>query len=307
MKIIPNLFTLLNLFFGCIAMICILQNGITIIYSPEGTQYADIPERIWLAPLFIGLAAVVDFLDGFIARLLKQTSPLGRELDSLADVVSFGVAPGLIIYQFLRMSFMGQENGADVSMIWLLPALILPCAAAYRLAVFNLDSTQSNSFKGVPVPAVGLMVASFPLIYWTRNSNWILNLLLNKWLLYAIVIFLSFVMISRLPMLSMKFSGKKDPQLLPTADINPVWIDFRFYFTMAGSAAHLPFLHCHIFTIQKQDRMNFSVQIKVMPLKELLDPQGKAVMGGLQNLGIKTMQDVRIGKNDPAADGSRFS
>jgi CDP-diacylglycerol---serine O-phosphatidyltransferase len=215
MKIIPNLFTLLNLFFGCIALICILQNGITIIYSPEGTQYADFPERIWLAPLFIGLAAIVDFLDGFVARLLNHVSPLGRELDSLADVVSFGVAPGLIIYQFLRLSFMGQDDGADVSMIWLLPALILPCAAAYRLAVFNLDTTQSRSFKGVPVPAVGLMVASFPLIYWTRNSNWILNLLLNKWILYAIVIFLSLAMISRIPMLSMKFDGKKDPQLLP--------------------------------------------------------------------------------------------
>jgi CDP-diacylglycerol--serine O-phosphatidyltransferase len=164
MKHIPNLFTLLNLFFGCIAVICILQNGITIIYSAVGTQYADFPERIWLAPLFIGIAAIVDFLDGFIARLLKQSSPLGRELDSLADVVSFGVAPGLIIYQFLRLSFMGQDDGADVSMIWLLPALFLPCAAAYRLAVFNLDTTQTQSFKGVPVPAVGLMVAYFTLI-----------------------------------------------------------------------------------------------------------------------------------------------
>jgi CDP-diacylglycerol---serine O-phosphatidyltransferase len=215
MRHIPNLFTLLNLFFGCIAVICILQNGITIIYSAEGTQYADIPERIWLAPLFIALAAVADFLDGFLARLLKQNSPLGRELDSLADVVSFGVAPGLIIYQFLRLSFMGQENGADVSMIWLLPALILPCAAAYRLAVFNLDSSQSKSFKGVPVPAVGLMIASFPLIYWTRNSNWILSILLNKWILYAVVILLSYAMTSRIPMLSMKFGGKNDPQLIP--------------------------------------------------------------------------------------------
>ena len=110
---------------------------------------------------------------------------------------------------------MSQDDGADVSMIWLLPALILPCAAAYRLAVFNLDTTQVQSFKGVPVPAVGLMVASFPLIYWTRNSNWILNLILNKWILYAIVIVLSFLMISRIPMLSMKFGGKKDPQLVP--------------------------------------------------------------------------------------------
>ena len=215
MKHIPNLFTLLNLFFGCIAIICILQNGITIVYTADGSQFADIPERIWLAPLFIGLAALVDFLDGLLARLLKLTSPLGRELDSLADVVSFGVAPGLIIYQFLRMSFMRQEDGADVSMIWLLPALILPCAAAYRLAVFNLDATQSKSFKGAPVPAVGLMVASLPLIYWTRNSSWIINLILNKWVLYSVVILLSYMMVSRMPMLSGKIGGKQDLQTLP--------------------------------------------------------------------------------------------
>src|SRR5664279_2229088 len=196
MKHIPNLFTLLNLFFGCIAVICILQNGITIVYSSDGTQFADIPERLWLAPLFILLAASADFLDGFLARVLKQASPLGRELDSLADVVSFGVAPGMIIYQFLRLSYMAQKDGADISMIWLLPALILPCAAAYRLAVFNLDNTQSKSFKGIPVPAVGLMIASFPLIYWTRNNGLFLDFLLNKWVLYAVVILLSYGMIS---------------------------------------------------------------------------------------------------------------
>jgi CDP-diacylglycerol--serine O-phosphatidyltransferase len=214
MKQIANLFTLLNLFFGCIAIVCILQNGITIVYSAEGAQYADIPERIWLAPLFIGLAAAVDFLDGFLARLLKQSSTLGKELDSLADVVSFGVAPGMIIYQLLRMGFMRQEDGADISMIWLLPAFILPCAAAYRLAVFNLDTEQSKSFKGIPVPAVGMVVASLPLIYWTRNSDLVLNLLLNKWVLYAIVIGLSYGMVGRFPMLSLKFSGQKDPQML---------------------------------------------------------------------------------------------
>jgi Phosphatidylserine synthase len=215
MKHIPNLFTLLNLFFGCIAVVCILQNGITIVYSAEGTQYADIPERIWLAPLFIGLAALVDFLDGFLARVLKQSGPLGRELDSLADIVSFGVAPGMIIYQFLRMSFMHQQDGADVSMVWLLPAFVLPCAAAYRLAVFNLDTSQAKSFKGVPVPAVGLTVASLPLIYWTRNNNWVMSILLNKWILYLIVVLLSWAMISRFPMLSGKVSGKNDPQTMP--------------------------------------------------------------------------------------------
>jgi CDP-diacylglycerol---serine O-phosphatidyltransferase len=215
MKFIPNLFTLLNLFFGCIAIICILQNGIVIVNNADGSQMLDIPERIWLAPLFIGLAALTDFLDGFIARLLKQTSPLGAQLDSLSDVVSFGVAPGLILYQFLRLSYMRQENGLDISMIWLLPALILPCAAAYRLAVFNLDNSQSKSFKGIPVPAVGLTVASFPLIYWTQTGGLVLDLLMNKWVIYGIVFFLSYGMISRAPMLSLKMSGRQDPQMLP--------------------------------------------------------------------------------------------
>jgi CDP-diacylglycerol--serine O-phosphatidyltransferase len=215
MKNVPNIFTLLNLLFGCIAIVCVLQNGITIVYTNEGQIYTDIPEKTWLAPLFIGLAALVDFLDGFLARLLKQTSSLGRELDSLADIVSFGVVPGMILYQFLRLSFMSQENGADISMIWLLPAFILPCAAAYRLAVFNLDNTQTKSFKGVPVPAVGLMVASFPIIYWTRNNSLASTILLNKWYLYFIILFLSALMISRIPILSMKVSGKQDPQTFP--------------------------------------------------------------------------------------------
>jgi len=215
MKHIPNLFTLLNLFFGSLAIIFILQNGITIVYSADGSQYADMPERIWLAPLFMGLAALADYFDGLAARLLKQSSPLGRELDSLADVVSFGVAPGMIIYQFLRMSFMRMENGTDVSMLWLVPALILPCAAAYRLAVFNLDTTQSTSFRGIPVPAVGITVASLPLIYWTRESDLVVDLLFNRWVLYAIVFLLSFGMVSRFPMLSLKIGGKNDPQQLP--------------------------------------------------------------------------------------------
>jgi CDP-diacylglycerol---serine O-phosphatidyltransferase len=215
MKFIPNLFTLLNLFFGCVAIICILQNGIVIVNNADGAQMLDIPERIWLAPLFIGLAALADFLDGFLARLLKQSTPLGGQLDSLSDVVSFGVAPGMILYQFLRLSYMRQENGLDISMVWLLPALILPCAAAYRLAVFNLDSTQSKSFKGIPVPAVGLTVASFPLIYWTQNNGLALDLLMNKWVLYALVFLLSYGMISRVPMLSLKISGSRDPQTFP--------------------------------------------------------------------------------------------
>src|ERR1700743_200630 len=107
MKQLPNLFTLLNVFFGCIAIIFILQNGLSAVYDADGTQhFVYMPERIWYASLFIGLAAMVDFVDGFIARMMKVSSPFGKQLDSLADVISFGVAPGMILYQFLRLGVM---------------------------------------------------------------------------------------------------------------------------------------------------------------------------------------------------------
>ena len=159
-----------------------------------------------MASLFIALAGVVDFLDGFVARLFKATSAIGRELDSLADVVSFGVAPGMILYQFLRLSFVKEQNALDVSMLWLMPAFILTCAAAYRLAKFNVDDSQQYGFKGVPAPAVGLLVASFPLIYWySQNETIVAGLLLNKWALYAIIAMLSYLMVSNLPIMSLKF------------------------------------------------------------------------------------------------------
>src|SRR5207248_8221347 len=112
---IANLFTLLDLVFGCIAIVFILQNGIIITVDSNGVQLIDIPEKIWLASLFIGLAAAVDFFDGFIARLLKSTSGIGKQLDSLADLVSFGIAPAMILYQFLRLSFAQEDGGMDTS------------------------------------------------------------------------------------------------------------------------------------------------------------------------------------------------
>ncbi|MBC7949148.1 MAG: CDP-diacylglycerol--serine O-phosphatidyltransferase [Chitinophagaceae bacterium] len=205
MKQIPNLFTLLNLFFGCCAIVYVLQNGITVFYTGDEPQMVDMPEKIVIASLFIGIAAVVDFLDGFVARLFRAESEMGKQLDSLADVVSFGVAPGMILYQFLRLSFANQENGLDVSWIWILPAFILPCAAAWRLAKFNIDEGQQYSFKGVPTPAVGLVVASLPLIYWYSDNAMVIDLLRNKLVLYAIIATLSFLMVSNLPIMSLKF------------------------------------------------------------------------------------------------------
>jgi CDP-diacylglycerol---serine O-phosphatidyltransferase len=205
MKQIPNLFTLLNLVFGCLAIVFTLQNGIVISADANGTQLLAVPEKIWLASLFIGLAAVIDFLDGFVARLLNAGSEMGKQLDSLSDLVSFGVAPGLIIYQFLRLSIAQGEDGMDASFLWLLPAFIIPGAAAWRLARFNLDNSQSYSFKGMPVPAVGMFFASLPLIYWNVNEQWVQNLLLNKWFLYGLVVLFSWLMVSSVPLMALKF------------------------------------------------------------------------------------------------------
>jgi len=197
------------------AIVCILQNGVAIQYNPEGAQFVDIPEKIALASLFIGLAAVVDFLDGFVARLFNATSEMGKQLDSLADVVSFGVAPSMIIYQFLRMSFAREEAGLDVNAAWLIPAFIIAAAGAYRLARFNIDTSQQYGFKGVPIPAAGLLIASFPLIYWNSTNETVINLLLNKWFLYAVIALVSWLMISKLPLMAMKFRSKSVKDNLP--------------------------------------------------------------------------------------------
>lgn len=205
-KSIPNIFTLFNLFFGCLAIVFALQTDSVIIYiNDEFNSSFNIPEKLTWAAICIIIAALIDFLDGFVARLLNATSSIGKQLDSLSDVVSFGVAPGVIIYQLLRFSFAREENGLNVSIIWLVPAFILSCAAAYRLAKFNLDETQALTFIGVPVPAVGLLIASFPLILHFNSFTSINSLLINKWFLYTLVVILSYLMVSNMRMLSLKF------------------------------------------------------------------------------------------------------
>ncbi|HEY5462300.1 MAG TPA: CDP-alcohol phosphatidyltransferase family protein [Hanamia sp.] len=204
--LIPHIFTLLNLFIGCLAIVFALQTNSVIIYMNDqfNTSF-NIPERISWAAICIIIAALIDFLDGFLARLLKATSEMGKQLDSLSDVVSFGVAPAVVLYQLLRFSFAREENGLDVSIICLVPAFIVACAAAYRLAKFNLDTGQQFSFKGVPVPAVGLLIASFPLILHFNFINSVNALIINKWFLYVAIIVLSYLMVSNHRMMSLKF------------------------------------------------------------------------------------------------------
>lgn len=212
MKQIPNLFTLLNLIFGALAILFILQPGESIVNYNGEEWKLYMPEKIQWGAICLFLAALVDFLDGFLARLLKADSAMGKQLDSLADVVSFGVAPGMIMYQLLRMAFAYEETGLDTSIGWLLPAFLLPVAAAWRLARFNIDTAQSYGFKGVPAPAAGLFIASLPLIA-LYNYFGLQSLLLNKWVLYGIILLISYLMVSTLPLMALKFKGfnlKKD-------------------------------------------------------------------------------------------------
>jgi CDP-diacylglycerol--serine O-phosphatidyltransferase len=203
---IPNFFTLLNLIFGCIAIVLVLQVGqsIVILNDQTGTYDPFFPEKMAWGSLFIFLAAVVDFLDGFVARLFKATSKMGEQLDSLSDLVSFGVAPGMILYQLLRLSYAQEENGLDVSFIALVPAFVFTAAAAWRLAKFNIATDQGSSFKGVPTPSAGLLIASFPLIIWYQYFG-MQQLFINKWFLYGVIILIGWLMVSNLPLMALKF------------------------------------------------------------------------------------------------------
>ncbi|MDR0231223.1 MAG: CDP-diacylglycerol--serine O-phosphatidyltransferase [Dysgonamonadaceae bacterium] len=179
MKNVPNMITCLNLLSGCMACVMAL-NG-----NPLG------------AFIFIIMAAVFDFLDGFAARLLNAYSNLGKELDSLADVVSFGVAPGMMIYVFLQKALL--DNYPAYASVALL-AFLIPIFSALRLAKFNVDERQTSSFIGLPVPANALFWGS--LIYTLPGVDIFPQ---YKIIGVALGIFLfSYLMVSEIPMFSLK-------------------------------------------------------------------------------------------------------
>ncbi len=208
MKHLPNLLTLANLFCGCIAIAYILtaqpytsmsvQNGVSYVH------WVLNPEQMYLGSIFIGIAAICDMLDGMAARALKVFSPIGKDLDSLADIVSFGVAPSIILFKLLWDAIMGDaKTSFDVSMIGMAPAFLVACFAALRLAKYNITADQQkNYFIGMPVPAVGILVASFPLICWYNPYN-IGGYFHNKWLLYLIIGLLCWLMVSGVKFIKM--------------------------------------------------------------------------------------------------------
>ena len=196
MKHLPNFITSLNLASGFISTIFIF-NG-------------DITTASWL----IAAAMIFDFLDGFVARALKAYSEIGKELDSLADVVSFGVAPGLIIYHLLYASLAtGNQTVFNISgfksLIYLIIPTIMPVCAALRLAKFNLDTTQTTSFKGLPIPANALGVISFVLAGTYSHWGLISSFLASPVALIILSLTLSVLMVTRIPLLALKFKDMK--------------------------------------------------------------------------------------------------
>lgn len=206
MKHLPNLLTLGNLFCGCMAIAYFLtaQPYTSMSLAEHGGlptwQWIMGAEQMCLGSIFIGIAAVCDLLDGLIARALKVFSPIGKDLDSLADVVSFGVAPSVIIFKFLWDARMGEKNAMDANMLTMAPAFVLACFAALRLARYNITADQQHAhFIGMPVPATGIVVGSFPLVQWyspAKYSHLLAPVFQNVWSLYLVIVLLCWLMVS---------------------------------------------------------------------------------------------------------------
>lgn len=219
---IPNLFTAGNMLCGIIS----------VILSVSG--------RIDLAPFVIFLGAVLDFFDGFLARLLKKQGELGKQLDSLADMVTFGIAPGVLMmvtlsYALYREEFTNlmafgnagtesfqtlafysfrswtEQVGSFSGMSWIpLCALLIPFFSMFRLAKFNIDTRQSESFIGVPTPANTIFFCAFPLLLWQFSDTigWqhdLIFTLLKPAVIIPVIVVMSLLLVSEIPLFSLKF------------------------------------------------------------------------------------------------------
>jgi len=197
-KQIPNFLTTLNLICGLVSITLVMQGNL-----------------VW-ASIFIFIATIFDYLDGTAARLLTAYSELGKQLDSLADLVSFGVAPGLIIYQLLAVHC---STGCNILERWhVIPyfALLIPVCSALRLAKFNIDPDQTENFIGLPTPANAIFFASIPLILQLNireqtfvQLDFLAALFSNPRVLAVLAVFFSYLLISDFHLFSLKFKMLK--------------------------------------------------------------------------------------------------
>lgn len=183
---------MLNLFSGSIAIVFAFMGNLA------------------LSAWFIGLAAVFDLLDGMLARWLDAGSAIGKELDSLADVISFGLAPGMILFHLMLNSFDPPFIYWKELNLAAVPAFLVPAFAALRLAMFNVDTRQNDYFIGLPTPANALFLASLPLvILQARDTGWepISILLNNYWFLLITGVAMALLMVSPIRLFSLKFKS----------------------------------------------------------------------------------------------------
>ncbi|HEY0054115.1 MAG TPA: CDP-diacylglycerol--serine O-phosphatidyltransferase [Pedobacter sp.] len=183
-KHIPNAITCLNLFCGCVGIVMAFQ------------------DKLLFASYAIIIAAVLDFFDGFLARLLNAYSNIGKELDSLADVVSFGVLPSVIVYHlFLKAPQIGM-----LSEYLNYCAFLIAMFSALRLAKFNVDTRQEENFLGLPTPANALLIASLPFII-SGDNLFLRNYILNAFFLFTLSLGMSILLVWEIPLMSLKFKS----------------------------------------------------------------------------------------------------
>lgn len=188
---VPNFITILNLLAGCFAIVSIAKG--------------ELISASW----WIIAAATFDMLDGLVARLIGEVSDIGKQLDSLADIVSFGVAPGYMLYVLIGNAL--AISNPECAYAYYIPylAFIIPAFAALRLAKFNIDTEQQYDFKGLPTPAAAFLILSFPIILNCDQVviTWLNNGLTNPWVLIGIALIISVLMVSRIPLFSLKFKS----------------------------------------------------------------------------------------------------
>lgn len=199
---IPNFITLLNLFSGSVAVIFAVNN------------------HFIFAAFFVFLGIFFDFFDGLLARKLNVQSDLGLQLDSLADMVTSGLVPGIVVFKLLELASNSKAVTSidewSETMQWtgytfnLLPfiGLFITLASAYRLARFNLDEEQQSYFKGLPTPANALLILSLPLILEFQNNDLINSIILNKWFLIVLTILSCYILNSSVKLFALKFKNR---------------------------------------------------------------------------------------------------
>ncbi len=198
-KQVPNIITLLNLLSGCVGVIMAMQNHLV------------------AAAIFVGLGIFFDFFDGLAARSLKVQSELGLQLDSLADMVTSGLVPGIVMFQLLKRAVSFETtlpkdwNSPGIFdfnfPVFALVGLLITLGSAYRLAKFNIDDRQTSSFIGLPTPANAIFILSLPLILIFQPEVWMVSIILNKWFLVVITLLSCFMLNAEIPLFALKFKN----------------------------------------------------------------------------------------------------